>query len=118
MLQVRFTARAAASLRERKHDLESLQKKLQEYAAEALREKKHHLQILLEKWEGLSPIRKLQQGYAYVESQDGKNVSSIRHVRKGETLHIEVTDGVIHTEVTGTQSRIRPDENRAGMEGV
>ena len=118
MLQVRFAARAAASLRDRKHDLERLQKRLQEYAAEALREKKHHLQILLEKWEGLSPIRKLQQGYAYVENRDGRNVSSIRHVRKGETLHIEVTDGVIHTEVTGTQSRIRPDENRAGMEGV
>ena len=117
MLQIRFAERAAASLRDRKHDLERLQKRLQEYITEALREKTHHLQILLQKWEGLSPIRKLQQGYAYVENRDGRNVSSIRNVQKGETLHIEVTDGVIYSEVTGTQSRIRPDENRAGMEG-
>ena len=76
-----------------------------------VQEKRHRLQLLVRTMEGLSPIRKLQQGYSYAEDDSGHNVAAIGDVQQGDTIHVEVTDGVIHAEVTGTQRRKRPGKD-------
>ena len=116
MLRVRLSERPAAILLEKKHRLEFLEERFRGRTAEVVRDKRHQLQIRIQKWDGLSPLQKLQQGFAYVADDDGHNIISAAAVRGGQALHLEVTDGVIHTKVTGTEMRERlPDpekENR------
>lgn len=50
-------------------------------------------------------LRKLNQGFAYVEEADGGVVKSIRQVEKGDELTVYVTDGLIHTSVKAVQKK-------------
>ena len=105
MLRVRLTERPASILQENRHRLEILEERLEGRSHEVLKEKQHQLQIRIQKWDALSPLRRLQQGYAYAEDDSGHAVVSVEEVHTGDTLHLEVTDGVIHTKVTGTDAR-------------
>jgi len=62
-------------------------------------DKRHRLALSAEKLHGLSPLLKLSSGYSFVEKADGKAVKSINDVKKGDTLKINVTDGVIKADV-------------------
>ena len=53
----------------------------------------------------MSPVRKLNQGFAYVEEADGGVVKSIRQVEKGDELTVYVTDGLIRTSVKAVQKK-------------
>lgn len=67
---------------------------------------RHELAICMERMNGLSPINKLNQGYAYVETDAGKErqvIKSIRQVQKDEQLSVYVTDGVIRVTVDDTR---------------
>lgn len=68
------------------------------------------LAIYIEKIKGLSPLRKLNQGYAYVQDPGGKNVRTIRQVQKGDILSIHVTDGVIYSAVRDLEEEKRGEE--------
>ena len=109
-LSDRLTALAERILEDRKQRLEVLEERLSGQSREVMKEKRHQLQMRIQKWDGLSPLRKLQQGYAFAEDDSGHAVTTVKAVRAGERLHLEVTDGVIHTEVTGTETRLRPSE--------
>ena len=103
LYRVRLAEYPNVILQEKKHRLEFLQERFRGRPGEVIREKRHQLQIRLQKWEGLSPLRKLQQGYAFAADDSGHSVVSVENVRIGEAVHLEVTDGVIHTEVTGKE---------------
>ena len=47
------------------------------------KEKRHRLSLYLEQFNGLSPLRKLNQGYSYVSDSGGKSVTSVSQVRQG-----------------------------------
>ena len=70
-----------------------------------LRETRHLFHIYVEKMKGLSPLEKLNQGYAYVETSDGKTLKSIEQAKPGEKIEVSVTDGVI----TATVDEIRKE---------
>ncbi|MGN0395295.1 MAG: exodeoxyribonuclease VII large subunit, partial [Coprococcus sp.] len=60
-----------------------------------LRETRHIFHLYVEKMKGLSPLEKLNQGYAYVQSPDGKTLKSIDQTKPGEKIEVYVTDGMI-----------------------
>lgn len=62
--------------------------------------RKRSLELLAERLEGLSPLKKLQSGYAYVSDDSGRNIKSISGINDGDILNIQVTDGTIITRVT------------------
>lgn len=64
---------------------------------------RHRLDVDIEKLKGLSPLDRLQGGYSYAADAEGKNVKSIRSVKKGDELRIYVSDGVITTGVKETK---------------
>jgi len=64
-----------------------------------LKYKKHELAILCERLNGLSPLSKLSQGYAYAENSMGKSVNTINNVELNEHIKIHVSDGVIEAKV-------------------
>ena len=60
---------------------------------------RHRLALYIEKVKALSPLEKLNHGYAYVQDERGRSVRSISGICKGENLSVYVTDGVICAEV-------------------
>ena len=60
-----------------------------------LTETRHELAVWIQRFEGLSPLKKLNSGYAFVSAQDGHAVTGISQVKKGDHLFIAVADGSI-----------------------
>lgn len=56
---------------------------------------RHQLEIYIERMRGLSPLDKLNQGYAYVSDESGRNIRNTAQVMPGDKLRIQVTDGEI-----------------------
>lgn len=55
------------------------------------------------KLESLNPLAVLSRGYAAVLSPDGRAVSSVRGVSKGENISVRFADGVASATVTSTR---------------
>ena len=75
------------------------------HGTKAYRER-HELAIWIQRFEGLSPLRKLNGGYAFVSDSDGHVVTEISQIKKGDRISIAVTDGVIEA----VADRIRKEE--------
>ena len=60
---------------------------------------KRDLMVRAEKLDGLSPLKKLSQGYSYTTKADGTNIRSIKDVSDGDNIKVYVTDGVIDANV-------------------
>lgn len=86
-------------LQDQQQRLIELEEELRTLMRDRVKEARHRLAIQIEKLNGLSPVRKLNQGFAYVEEADGGVVKSIRQVEKGDELTVYVTDGLIRTSV-------------------
>ena len=92
-------------LQDQQQRLIELEEELRTLMRDRVKEARHRLAIQIEKLNGLSPVRKLNQGFAYVEEADGGVVKSIRQVEKGDELTVYVTDGLIRTSVKAVQKR-------------
>lgn len=92
-------------LQDQQQRLIELEEELRTLMRDLVKEARHRLAIQIEKLNGLSPVRKLNQGFAYVEEADGGVVKSIRQVEKGDELTVYVTDGLIRTSVKAVQKK-------------
>ena len=92
-------------LQDQQQRLIELEEELRTLMRDQVKEARHRLAIQIEKLNGLSPVRKLNQGFAYVEEADGGVVKSIRQVEKGDELTVYVTDGLIRTSVKSVQKK-------------
>jgi exodeoxyribonuclease VII large subunit len=86
-------------VREEKAYCMSLEERLEQLMKKILIHKRHILAIYIERMKGLSPLHRLEQGYAYVSNEEGKNVRTITGVTEGQPLFIRVSDGTIMSEV-------------------
>lgn len=86
-------------LNEQRQYLADLDSRMRIRMNSALEEGRHKLAIYIEKMKGLSPLQKLNQGYAYVTDKSGRTVRSIKDTKQGEVLDVYVTDGRVRTQV-------------------
>ena len=86
-------------LNEQRQYLADLDSRMRIRMNSALEESRHKLAIYIEKMKGLSPLQKLNQGYAYVTDKSGRTVRSIKDTKQGEVLDVYVTDGRVRTQV-------------------
>lgn len=86
-------------LRDMRQYLADIEEKLKSGVDRRIRDCRHTLGIYLERFQGLSPLRKLNQGFSYVTDEENHPVTSIKNVRSGESLTISVTDGRIRASV-------------------
>ena len=93
-------------LREKRQYASELEECLRSSMEQKLTEKRHELAIWIQQFEGLSPLRKLNGGYAFVSDSDGHVVTEISQIKKGDRISIAVTDGVIEA----VADRIRKEE--------
>ncbi len=80
-----------------------LMDKLRQAMSWKLEGRKHRLELCAGRLDASSPLKKLQQGYSYVEASDGKALLGIGQVRPGDSLTIHVADGRIHARAEGAE---------------
>jgi exodeoxyribonuclease VII large subunit len=66
---------------------------------------RHRLEIGIERMKGLSPLDKLNSGFSYVEDAEGKNVRSIKQIKPGDDLTIQMSDGSASARVVDIKKR-------------
>ena len=93
-------------LREKRQYASDMEERLRSFMEQKLTEKRHELAIWIQRFEGLSPLRKLNGGYAFVSDEGGHAVTEISQIKKGDRISIAVTDGVIEA----VADRIRKEE--------
>ena len=91
-------------LRDNRQRLIDLDERLRRTMKNRLAEERHTLGLYLERYKGLSPLYKLNQGYSFVADKDGNGITSVKQVDRGELVEISVTDGVIEAEVRGSRN--------------
>ena len=91
-------------IRERRFHCLRMEEQMKELMQRRLEQMKHRLSLQAERLDGVSPLKKLQQGYAYVSDRQERRIQSIHQTAPGEELLVAVADGRILTVV----SRIEP----------
>lgn len=77
-----------------------LEEKLHRQMEQVLTEKKHRLAILTGQMEGVSPLKKLSQGFSYVADETGKAVTDASTVKVGDPLTVHLLKGTLKANVT------------------
>ncbi len=93
-------------LNENRRRLMEYEEKLKLRTDMIIKEKKHMLELYAGRLEACSPVKKLGQGYAYVEDYNGKSLRSVEGVEKNQDITIYLLDGKIKTVV----SEVIPNE--------
>ena len=91
-------------LREKRQYAADLNDKMRQAFSDKAKDRRHRLALYAERLDGCSPLKKLQQGYSYTESPDGKALTSITQVKEGDALTIHVTDGTVVARTEGIRS--------------
>ena len=89
-------------LREQQQFIAELEQRLRLAMDRSLINVKQMLAIRIERMKGLSPLHKLNQGFSYVSSEEGKVVKSVDDIEKDDKLTIYVTDGIVKAKVEDT----------------
>ena len=69
---------------------------------------RHRLELAAGRLEGISPVKRLAGGYAYLSGEGGKNIRSVSDAAVGDMVAARVTDGVLHMRVEAAD----PDEKK------
>ena len=78
----------------------SLEEHLQNTMDRCLRSYRHKLALYAEQMKGLSPLDKLNQGYAYVADSHGKTLTCAAQAAVGDHVVIYVKDGRLNAQIT------------------
>ena len=111
-LKLRVTASSPENqLLQKKQYLDELSNRLQYRMQEKYTASRNRLELFIEKLNGLSPLRRLSRGYAYVEDDKGSYLTSVSQVKAGDSVKIHVTDGYIRALVQEKETIERREEN-------
>lgn len=80
-------------INDRRMFVADIQEKLDTLMRQKLISSKHQLELYVQEMKGLSPLYKLQGGYAYVSDASGRNISSVDELEKGEQINLAFKDG-------------------------
>ena len=92
-------------LNDRRQRLMEIEDRLRSGMERKLEQARSELAIRTQKLEGVSPLRQLDRGYAYVSDEAGHGVTSVTQVTEGQRLHLDVRDGTIESVVTAIGKR-------------
>lgn len=99
-----------AQIAEKRKRLADLEMRIREGMDGKIQRQRQHLAVQIEAFSGLSPMKRLNQGYAFVQDETYHAVRTIDQVRQGDRLTLYVTDGTIHTIVERTKKKDDGDQ--------
>lgn len=89
-----------SQMRQKRQYVTDMEDKLSRRWERILNEKKHQLQLLAGRLDGLSPLKRLSGGFAYVSDQSGAGVDSVEKIETGDTVDITWHDGAVRARIT------------------
>ena len=93
-------------LNQKKQYVADLEEKLRRKMSDVLQDRKHRLGLLAGSLDGLSPVKRLGQGYSFVTDANGKSLKDIHQVQKADQISVYVLNGTIDAKV----ERVRESE--------
>lgn len=64
-----------------------------------LEDKKYRLQLLAGRLDGMSPLKRLESGFAYFSDLEGSRIESVKKLAPGDQVDITLADGRVRAEV-------------------
>jgi len=89
-----------ARLKEQRMRLMHLEERLEKAVDDRIAQAKHRLALAAQRLDGLSPLKKLSSGYAFVQDENGKGVRDIGQLKKGNEISLHVIGGHAKAKVT------------------
>ena len=93
-------------LNQKKQYVADLEEKLRRKMSDVLQDRKHRLGLLAGSLDGLSPVKRLGQGYSFVMDANGKSLKDIHQVQNADQISVYVLNGTIDAKV----ERVRESE--------
>lgn len=85
--------------KQRQHTIE-LEEKMEIALKRKIEKSRYLLSVYAERLEGLSPLKRLGNGYAYLSDETGEAIRSIVQLKKGDTFQVQLKDGKALAAVT------------------
>lgn len=92
-LEDKMNAMMNGRIADRREQLQDIREQLQQSVTEAIKQKRQHLVLLANSLEGNSPLKKLSQGYAFVEGPDHKAIHSVDSIKASDEIAVQMLDG-------------------------
>ncbi len=92
-------------LQQKRLRVDELAEKLSRKMKEKIEQNRKQVAIATQRLKGLSPMERLQAGYAFVTTSSNRVVKEISQVSVGEELQIEVTDGTLVATINKIEER-------------
>ena len=89
-----------SKLRENRMHVAKMEQRLEQLMQQIMTDRRHKVALLAERLEGVSPLRKLSSGYAYVTDDTNKAVTTTEDIKEGDALTIHFLKGQVKAEVT------------------
>ena len=86
-------------IREKRLRLLEKEEALEKEMETALLRAKQRLALAAERLEGVSPLRKLKQGYAYVAAKNGKRITGAAMAKPSDVIQVYFSDGYLSARV-------------------
>lgn len=86
-------------------DHQKLEKALNRAMAAVVTTKQKDFRQLISTLEALSPLKVMERGYSLVFADDGKLVKSVEHVKKEDTLKVQMADGTVLCQVVDVEGK-------------
>lgn len=80
-------------LNEKRQQAMHLEERIWQDMERIISDKRNRMLLLTERLEGMSPLKKLMQGYAYIADNKGQGISSIQGLQEGDQVQLYVKDG-------------------------
>jgi exodeoxyribonuclease VII large subunit len=90
----------ASRLNENRRRAVDYEEKLSLLMNTAIRERRNRLAVLSKALEGNSPVKKLSQGYAFVEGPDHKALKSVANIKRNDEITVQLLDGSVRAVVS------------------
>ena len=85
--------------KQRQHTIE-LEEKMEIALKRKIEKSRYRLSVYAERLEGLSPLKRLGNGSAYLSDETGEAIRSIGQLKKGDTFQVQLKDGKALAAVT------------------
>lgn len=94
-------------VRQKRQNLMDYEEKLTAIMAHIIEKKRHALAIYIEKLNGLSPVTKLNKGYALISDEKGYIINSAKKIKEDDIIKVSMVDGDILSRVKNVNIRRR-----------
>ncbi len=97
-------------IREKRQYAADIQERLELVMGRKLEQKKSELSLYAERLEGLSPLKRLSQGFSYTADERGRAVTDVGQVKSGDRITVFVSNGTILAGVEAAEERTYPGQ--------